>query len=147
MKYMKISRNFKPNSAEMILNLLENLTLNEKNLSVEFLSNKLIENELASKPTIKNVLVASSKFLWLYNNETIIMDNNNKKILNAKNYNDYVTKWRNLFQEKVQEIEEIYRSDFNINDEIINNHWFKMRIFDMYLLDLFNKDATTHNIS
>lgn len=63
---MKIGRNFKSNSSEMLLHTIENMLLNEGNLGVEELSDRYVRNELVSRPEIKNVKVAASKMLWLY---------------------------------------------------------------------------------
>ncbi len=78
--YMKIARNFKSNMAEKILSEVENLI--QTNIKVEELSNILVSKNFVSRNEIKQVEVAASKILWLYKTETIIMDNNNKNVLN-----------------------------------------------------------------
>ncbi len=136
-KYMKIGRNFKSKSAAMVLATIENMLVNEGNLGVEELSNRYVRYELVSKPEIKNVKVASSKLLWLYKNETIIMDTNNMKVLKAKDYNEYVIKWKEQFKIKIDEINTVIQKNFFNLDIILDQMWFKMRIFDMYLLAIY----------
>lgn len=138
-KHMKIGRNFKPRSADMVLLTIKNMLLNEGNLGVEELSDRYARYEILSKPTIKNVKVAASKLLWLFENETIIMDNNNMKVLKANNYKEYVKKWRELYSLKLIEINEIIEKNFKGLEEVINENWFKMRIFDQYLWSIFEE--------
>jgi hypothetical protein len=136
--YMKIARNFKPQMAEKILNEVEKIISTNPNISVTDLSKFLVDSHFVSRPEIKQVEVASSKILWLYNHETIIMDNNNKHILdNAKNYNEYVILWEKLFNEKESEINSAIKL-LNIQDPILNEKWFQMRVFDLYLLSIYN---------
>ena len=136
---MGIGRNFKPNSSPMLLITIENMLRNEGNLGVEVLSDRYVANGMASKPNIKNLQVAASKLLWLYNHETIIMDNNNMKILKANNYKEYAFKWTELYNSKLLEIDKVIDTNFKKMDSIINEKWFKMRIFDMYLLSVYDE--------
>ena len=144
-KLMKIGRNFKPQSADMVLITIKNMLKNEGNLGVEELSDRYVRNELVSRPEIKNVKVASSKLLWLFDKETIIMDNNNMDVLKSKNYDDYVKKWNNLFYKKQNEIEEVIENNFINLDPIVNEKWFKMRIFDQYLLSIYAEQKIVNN--
>lgn len=143
-KHMKIGRNFKPRSADMVLVTIENMLTNEGNLGVEELSNRYVRNDLVSKSTIKNVKVAASKLLWLFDKETIIMDNNNMKVLKANNYKEYVKKWSELYNLKVKEINEVIDKNFKELDKVITQNWFKMRIFDQYLLSIYNEQKATN---
>lgn len=138
--YMGIGRNFKSNSAPMLLATIENMLRNEGNLGVEILSDRFVINELASKPIIKNLQVAASKLLWLYDHETIIMDNNNMKMLKTFNYKDYTKKWDAFFNLILPDINEVINKKFKKMDSILNEKWFKMRIFDMYLLSVYSEN-------
>ena len=138
-KHMKIGRNFKPKSADMVLITIQNMLRNEGNLGVVELSNRYVRNELVSRPTIKNIKVASSKLLWLFDKETIIMDNNNMLVLKSKNYEEYVIKWKEIFSTKLNEIDEVIKNNFLNLDKVVNEKWFKMRIFDQYLLSIYDE--------
>lgn len=138
--YMGIGRNFKTNSSPMLLITVENMLKNEGNLGVEELSDRYVRNELVSRPEIKNVKVAASKLLWLYEPETIIMDNNNMHVLKAFDYPTYVQKWNELFESKHSEIDEVISTSFRNLDNIVHERWFKMRVFDMYLLSIYSKN-------
>ncbi|MBS1639928.1 MAG: hypothetical protein JSR12_07715 [Bacteroidetes bacterium] len=135
--YMKIGRNFKPKSAAMVLGTVDNMLRNEGNLGVEVLSDRFVSGELVSRPEIKNVKVAASKLLWLFNKETIIMDNNNMQVLKVKSYKEYVIKWTDLFEQKIIEIDALIKLHFKNIDQILDERWFKMRVFDMYLLSVY----------
>jgi len=138
--YMGIGRNFKSNSSPMLLGTIENMLRNEGNLGVEVLSDRYVANGMASKPNIKNLQVAASKLLWLYDHDTIIMDNNNMRLLKAVNYKKYVEKWNELYNAKLSEINEVIDTYFKNIDNIMNENWFKMRVFDMYLLSVYDKN-------
>ena len=143
--YMGIGRNFKTNSSPMLLITIENMLLNEGNLGVEELSDRYVRNELVSRPEIKNVKVAASKLLWLYEPETIIMDNNNMNVLKAYDYSTYVQKWNELFESKLPEIDEVISSLFPNFDNVMNERWFKMRVFDLFLLSIYKESDTSDN--
>lgn len=136
-KHMKIGRNFKSKSGEMVLGTVKNM-LGEGFVDVEELSKRLVKNELASRPTIINLKVAASKLLWLFLNETIIMDNVNMRVLGVKSYKEYIKNWQIVFQSKDDEIRTVIQENFNGLDDILNQKWFRMRIFDQYLLSLDN---------
>lgn len=137
--YMGIGRNFKTNSSPMLLITVENMLKNEGNLGVEELSDRYVRNELVSRPEIKNVKVAASKLLWLYEPETIIMDNNNMHVLKAFDYPTYVHIWNEVFELKHSEIDEVINTSFRNLDNIVHERWFKMRVLDMYLLSLYDE--------
>lgn len=143
--YMGIGRNFKSNASSMLLITVENMLKNEGNLGVEELSDRYIRNELASKPETQNVKVAASKLLWLYEPETVIMDNNNMKVLKAYDYPSYVQKWNEQFDSKLPEIDELISSVFSNLDNIMQERWFKMRVFDMYLLSIYAENNIIKN--
>lgn len=136
---MKIGRNFKPNSAEMVLLTISNMLFNEGNLGVNELSDRYVRNELVSRIAIKNVKVASSKLLWLFDQNTIIMDRNNMKVLKAKSYAEYVNIWRKAFDLKQIEIDKILTAHFKNLDKATHEKWFKMRVFDQYLLSIYSE--------
>lgn len=137
--YMKIGRNFKSKKAAEILQILDEIQKNDFVSSVEELSNKIVLNKLVSRPQILNVKVAASKLIWLFNNKTIIMDNNNMKVLGAINYQDFVSKWRTQYALKKEEIISVTKEFIKNYDSIINEDWFQMRVFDMYLLSVFSE--------
>ncbi len=129
---MKIGRNFRANTGPKVLITTKNLYLNHVH-DVEKLSKNYFEGGLLSGNK-RNALVAASKLLWLFDHEIIIMDDYTKKALGAKNYIDYTQKWNNAFDLKIIEIDSII-SLYQLNniDPIINERWFKMRVFDQYL--------------
>lgn len=143
-KYMKIGRNFKSKSAERLLNIIDNLN---RDISVVELSETLgKEKELLSGKT-KNVLVAASKLRWLFDHKTIIMDNNNRKLLGAVVYKDYEKEWKMEFSKKIDEINEVIETSFSNVDCILKEDWFKMRVFDMYLLSVYGENEAKRNKS
>ena len=131
-KHMGIGRNFKAGTFAMILVTVTNM-LREGIADVEELSNRYVRSELLSKSNIKKVEVAASKLLWLYRNETIIMDSINMKKLKAKDYKSYVENWKKEFEVREQEIIEVSNKYFSDIDELITERWFRMRVFDQYL--------------
>ena len=131
-KHMGIGRNFKADSFAMVLVTATNM-LREGIADVEELSDRYVRGEILSKSNIKKVEVAASKLLWLYRNETIIMDNINMKKLKAKDYKSYIENWKKEFEVREQEIIEVSNKYFNNIDEVINEKWFRMRVFDQYL--------------
>lgn len=138
-KYMKIGRNFKAQKADEILQILDDFKTNDFIKSIELLSNEFVVKKLVSRPQIQNVKVAASKLLWIFQNNTIIMDNNNKRVLKAKDYLDYVNIWKTQYELKKAEINSVLKRAFLNFDTIINEEWFQMRVFDMYLLSVFSE--------
>lgn len=135
-KYMRIGRNFTEKSATKIIEIIDRFG---KELNVNELSVKFKEVRLLSGKT-KNVIVAASKLKWLVQNETIIMDNNNMKVLHARDYEDYLVRWKSEFQRKLIEIDNVIENVFNHHDKIMNENWFKMRVFDMYLWSVYSEN-------
>jgi len=132
--HMKIGRNFKEanKSWAMILGATENYFMNG-NFDIIELSNIYYTNGLLNN-RIKNASVAASKLLWLFAPEIIIMDNINMKKLKAKDYNDYTIKWTEEFDKNEHLIKEIIVKCFKNIDSIMDNKWFRMRVFDQHLL-------------
>jgi len=134
--HMRIGRNFKAtdDSKDMIFNITNNFFKYGDN-EIEVLSNLYFEKKLLNNK-ISNAKVAASKLLWLFDQEIIIMDNFNKSVLDVKteNYSDYISKWKSVFDIKVKEIDNVIKQyNFDKIDPIINEQWFKMRVFDQYL--------------
>ena len=86
--YMKIIRNFKKGSANQILEIAKTFD-NKTAEDVCRLSDKLYSKKVLAKNN-KNALVASSKILWAFNHDRIIIDSINKKKLklNTENINE-----------------------------------------------------------
>ena len=141
--YMKISRNFKGKNYLKIYDITKEF-YDSKNTNIESLSALFHKMELLSGIN-KNAKVASSKLLWLFNRNVVIMDNFNKKVLNVKtdNYSDYLNRWETEFQNKKKEIDQIILShDLKSLDNVFSENWFKMRVFDQYLWTLNEKGIT-----
>ena len=131
MFYMKISRNFKSDSQLKIIEILNS----QKKFDVNKLSNHFEAEGILSGQN-KKALVAASKFIWLINKETIIMDNYNREILMTEegNYNEYYEKWNENFNKRKIELERaIQELKKIIQDKILDEDWFKMRVFDLFL--------------
>jgi hypothetical protein len=145
-KYMGITRNFKSGKIENVLNIADDYIKNTNQPSVDKLSDILCSNNL-THAGVKRVVVAASKILWFFDKNTIIMDNNNKNVLNKlplriNNYQSYCDAWLNLFKIKQIEIKnKIVEYEIFRIDEIFESEWFQMRIFDTYLWKLFNEKA------
>jgi hypothetical protein len=136
-QHMKIGRNFRTGTDHMVLRATLN-HFREGKQSVEKLSSIFFTNELLNNK-IENAKVAASKLLWLFNQETIIMDNYNKDVLRVSSsiYDDYVKVWMVAFETKLPEIEKvILENNFQKIDMVMNEKWFKMRVFDQYLWSL-----------
>ena len=131
-KHMKIGRNFRSGTVHMVLGATENYFRLAK-FDVEELSKIYASSGLLSGQN-KNAVVAASKLLWLFAKEIIIMDNVNMKNLGAKDYESYVTKWLEKFETVEQEITDVINKYFINIDPVFEEKWFRMRIFDQYLL-------------
>ncbi len=131
-QHMKIGRNFKSDTVHMVLAETKNYNglgkVDIYELSKIYASKGLLNNR------INNAIVAASKLLWLFNQEVIIMDNLNMKILKAKDYTSYISKWYKQFEIKEQEIIEVIDLYFKNIDSVMDQKWFRMRVFDQYLL-------------
>lgn len=134
--YMRVGRNFGSKKDNEILELLVSLSNDFDN--VEDLSKLLKEKNLLIDK-IDHAIVASSKFLWLKNQETIIIDNVNSKHLKSdvKNYKDYRLKWKEEFEKTEADIIHLIDNYFdNAYFAVMKNRWFRMRVFDQYLWKL-----------
>mgnify|MGYP001172645044 CR=1 FL=1 len=141
LKYMKIARNFKKNNPDNIFLAASRIFKDNKNEDkgkiINLLSEEFNRLNLLSGNN-KNAIVAASKILWLFDRETIIMDNLNKNILKRfgkiKNYEDYEKIWKNKYKENEKSINSIIK-EYNMTkiDKVFNQKWFKMRVFDMFL--------------
>lgn len=132
--HMKIGRNFKTDSDEKVLNITKKYYENNGS-SIDELSQLYKDNKLLNE-RIENALVAASKLLWLFDPNTIIMDNINREKLGIKeyNYNLYASKWIEIYQNKRTEICQLVDKHnlLEINP-IFGKEWFQMRVFDQYL--------------
>ncbi len=136
-KHMRIGRNFRKGTEHMIYETTKNY-LDSGNNEVEELSQLFYTKKLLSK-NIKNAKVAASKLMWLFIHESIIMDRLNMKVLGIKNdsYLDYQNKWLAVFNSVDNRIKElINESDLPQIDDVVNNKWFRMRVFDQFLWTL-----------
>ena len=143
--YMRVGRNFEPNvNPADLIDLTERTFLDFKKecdivKAVESLSAKFKVLHSKSK---HNTMVASSKFLWLFNHSIIIMDNLNQVYLNAKDYRDYVTIFENYYKDKKSEIDTLIKKHNLLDiDFTMGEDWFKMRVFDQYLWTLAASNA------
>lgn len=134
--YMKVGRNFEPEKDKEILETVRRFGYAKK--SVEELSEEFKINGLAKNG--HSTIVASSKFLWLYNKETILMDNNNSTSLGLKstNYNDYTAEWLLWYERYEEGMINLIDRYFDNMDPIMKEKWFRMRVFDQFLWS-FNK--------
>lgn len=131
MFYMKISRNFKSDSQVKIIEILNS----QKKFDVNKLSDHFKTEKILSGQN-KKALVAASKFIWLTNKETIIMDNYNREILMTEegSYIKYCETWKEKFHSHKSELDKASQDLKKIiQDDIIDQEWFKMRVFDQYL--------------
>lgn len=131
-QHMKIGRNFRSGVCHMVLGA----TLNYLKLGkgdVEELSKIYFSNGLLNK-RIKNATVAASKLIWLYVQETIIMDGEAIKFLGAKNYENFIIKWIEMFEIKEPEIIDVIENCFKNIDPVMEEKWFRMRVFDQFIL-------------
>lgn len=135
--HMKIGRNFRNGTDDMVLQATINHFRNDKH-SVEKLSSIFFTSDLLNSKN-ENAKVAASKLLWLFDQETIIMDNYNKEVLGVSSliYDDYAMVWMVAFETKLPEIEKVIQeNNFDKIDVVMNKKWFKMRVFDQYLWSL-----------
>ncbi|MCW7483233.1 hypothetical protein [Leptospira kanakyensis] len=141
LNYMRIIRNFKSGSSSNILKEVTNFTFENDGNHVQQFSDILNKKELLNNK-INKALVASSKILWLFNQEIIIMDNFNVSALkefNYKisegNYDEYCTAWKTEYNKQSPVIKRICSQLKNqqLDIELIQKEWFQKRIFDMFL--------------
>lgn len=134
-KHMKIARNFKKGTGRMVLGATKNY-YKLGNVDVPALSNVFYDSGLLSGKN-KNALVAASKLLWLFDPNVIIMDRVTIDVLNVKSndYNHFVAKWETSYCKIEPEIIAIIEQyNFIAIDPIMKEKWFRMRVFDQYLV-------------
>lgn len=136
--YMRIKRNFRKDTQKEILHSTIEFLNTNKTVSVENLSNIYFNLGLLSSNN-KNAFVASSKILWLFNRNYIIMDRINLRVLNSpqnkiKNYFDYLNIWKLNYNRHLPIINKLIK-EYNLEniDNVFIENWFKQRIFDLFL--------------
>lgn len=127
--YMKVIRCFRKGTTDEVLDIVEK----NKSQSMQVINQKL--KSLFSRKNVSQVYVAVSKILWLYDKDTIIMDNNNIKVLSSTNdYDQYKRLWLQRYSDYRKGLDSfIIESDINSYDAIIRQEWFKKRVFDLHL--------------
>jgi hypothetical protein len=135
--YMSVGRNFEGQKDREILEKVKIQVKNDKN-DVVGLSNSFNKMGLLNRKITK-AYSASSKLLWLFNKDVIIIDTLNREALEAKenDYNDFCEEWEKLFAKKLPEIIEIIKSN-NLSkiDKVMQESWFPRRVFDQYLMGI-----------
>lgn len=127
--YMKVIRCFRKGSTHEVLTTVEK----NKSQTLQVINENL--KGFFSRSNMSQAYVAISKILWLYDNNTIIMDNNNINALSCGNdYEQYKKAWLLRYHDYCKGLDS-FIEDSNINnyDPIICQEWFKKRVFDMYL--------------
>lgn len=139
--YMRVIRNFRTDSSKFILEKAAKFVFQNNDKSVQNFSDILNENGLLNRK-INRALVASSKILWLFNQEIIIMDNFNilaLKRLNYKiregSYDEYLLAWNTEYQNHKSKIKNICSQLNNslLDNQLLQTEWFHKRIFDVFL--------------
>lgn len=145
LSYMAIARNFKKGSIGEVFRVALQFKNSDNTGAVSELSEKLNSKKLLSGNN-KNAFAASSKILWLFNRDFILMDSNCRQVLMKKyktgklDYIKYAELWIKFYNAVKPEIDSII-NDNNLNriDGIFGEEWFKKRVFDLYLINLNNK--------
>ncbi|MCW7490992.1 hypothetical protein [Leptospira meyeri] len=138
---MKVIRNFSTDTSKSILEKAAKFNFQNNDKPVQNFSDILNQSGLLNKK-INRALVASSKILWLFNQEIIIMDNFNilaLKSLNYKitegNYDEYSEAWMTEYQKYSSKIKNICSqlNNSSLDSNLLQMEWFQKRIFDMFL--------------
>ena len=134
-KHMKIARNFKKGTSAMVLGTTKN-HYKLGSIDITSLSDAFYRGGLLSGNN-KNAFVAASKLLCLFDHNVIIMDRVALGVLHVKsnNYNDFVAVWKayyKIFEPMIVEVIEQY--NFATIDPIMKKKWFRMRVFDQFLI-------------
>jgi len=141
LNYMKITRNFKKDTSNEILIIANQFRIDKTVETVNKLSSELIKNKVQSGNK-NELLVASSKIMWLFDRDFyIIQDNLAKNVLkiissnnSIKTYRDYYENWNIQYSNYKKEIENIIEQDeLDKIDCIFKEEWFIKRIFDLKL--------------
>ncbi|KPM49655.1 hypothetical protein [Jiulongibacter sediminis] len=130
--YMSVGRNFKGGNNEKIWETL--IAFEPKNQDgVVKLSEKFSSDGLLIK---QNAISACSKFIWLFDHDVIIFDNNVAQALKyyGTDYNEYCDKWNAKYNEcRVRITEGIAKFRLSELDPIFNEEWFVKRTYDQIL--------------
>jgi hypothetical protein len=135
--YMSVGRNFESQKDREILEKVKIQVKHDKN-DVVGLSDSFNEEGLLNRKITK-AYSASSKLLWLFNKDIIIVDTLNREALKAKenDYKDFCEKWEKLFTEKLPEILEIIETNNLAKvDKVMHESCFPRRVFDQYLMGI-----------
>jgi hypothetical protein len=135
--YMSVGRNFKSETDAQVLEIL-NSNISVGNYDVLKLSDEYLDKELLN-PKIKKAYSACSKFIWLFNKETIIVDSLNRAALGIydDDYQLYCDKWKEVFSQKRNEIMEvIYSHNLTEKFPVMQQEWYIRRVFDQYLMGI-----------
>lgn len=134
--HMKIKRCFNA-SHEEIWRALMQYTYGRSNYDVQELSDYLKKDHkhLWSDMEGKNTIVASSKLLWLLDQETIIMDGRAARSLKVgESYKKFAEVWEHEYGKKVTSIKGLVSKMNKTKDiQLPTDEWFYKRIFDQYL--------------
>ena len=130
--YMSVGRNFRGGNDEKIWDTLITFESMDQE-GVAKLSKKFCSDELLTK---QNAISACSKFIWLFNHDVNIFDNNVATALKyyGADYNEYCNKWISKYTEcRVKLTEGISKFRLSELDPIFNEEWFIKRTFDQIL--------------
>lgn len=141
LNYMKITRNFKKDSSKEILIIANQFKLDKTVETVNKLSAEIIKSKMQSSNQ-KELIVASSKIMWLFDRDFyIIQDNLAKNVLeiissdnSIRTYGDYCANWNKQYSNYKKEIKNIIEQNELVKtDSVFKEEWFIKRIFDMKL--------------
>jgi hypothetical protein len=135
-KHMKIARNFGAGKGSVVLKkTIEYVNDGKRDvsaLSVEFHKAEILSGEN------KNAIVAASKLLWLLDHKVIIMDGTAREVLEMpdnSSYDEFVDCWKKHYAIAEPVIADIIgKYSFAAIDSVMEQDWFKMRVFDQYLV-------------
>lgn len=134
---------------EPVLEIIDNVTADDFQDNVE---DKILEirDSISRKYLDREVLSATTKFLWLkVRNPVIIYDNQARIAVGSKNgcIKEYYCKWNELYEKNSQNIKRTCDNlcelrKYTVNPqlasgsyikEVSSQKWFKYRVFDIYL--------------
>lgn len=130
--YMSVGRNFNGGNDEKIWETL--IDFEPKNQDgVTWLSKKFSKDKIL---TNQNAISACSKFIWLFNHDVIIFDNNVAEALKyyGSDYSEYCNKWVSKYKScKDQLLQGISKFRLSELDPIFKEEWFVKRTYDQIL--------------
>ena len=138
LKYMKIIRNFKKGSSKRVFQISGEYCDSSMTPAVDELSKMFYSAGILAKEN-KNANVAASKILWIFDRKQVIMDSANRKKLKTEGhktgtYFEYLQAWNVEYQRAKPEIKQITASlELSRIDQVFEEEWFQMRVFDLYL--------------